>query len=82
MSRYGNQSTISIPGRTQVIRAGRLASIVGALLILLALSPRASAQVTGGTISGSVTDPSGGGHSRCDGVDTEPRKGRNAHGDL
>src|SRR5260370_18767267 len=59
MSRYGNQSTISIRGRTQVIRAGGLASIVGALLIFLALCPDASAQVTGGTISGSVTDPSG-----------------------
>src|SRR5260370_14558498 len=59
MSRYGNQSTISIPGRTQVIRAGGLASIVGALLIFLALCPDASAQLTGGTISGSVTDPSG-----------------------
>jgi hypothetical protein len=59
MSRYGNQSTISIPGRAQITRTGGLASIVGALLIFLALCPDASAQVTGGTISGAVTDPSG-----------------------
>src|SRR5258708_2815919 len=58
MSRYGNQSTISIPGRTKIVRAGGLASIVGALLVVLVLCPCASAQVTGGTISGSVTDPS------------------------
>src|SRR5216684_6042073 len=59
MSRYGHQSTKSIPGGTQIIRTGWPVSIVGALLIVLALCPYTSAQVTGGTISGSVTDSSG-----------------------
>src|SRR6267378_4262239 len=58
MSRYDRQSTISNPGRTQIIRAGGLATLAGALFIFLAVCPGASAQVTGGTISGSVTDPS------------------------
>ncbi len=58
MSRYDRQSTISIQGSTQVIRAG-LTTLAGALFIFLAVCPGAIAQVTGGTISGSVTDPSG-----------------------
>src|SRR5258708_30334613 len=59
MSRYDRQSTISNLGRTQIIRAGGLAALAGALFIFLAVCPGAFAQVTGGTISGSVTDPSG-----------------------
>ncbi len=59
MSRYDRQSTISKPGRRQIIRAGGLATLAGALFIFLAVCSGASAQVTGGTISGSVTDPSG-----------------------
>src|SRR2546425_13247555 len=59
MSRYGNRSTISILGITPIIRTGWPVSIVAALLFFLAFCPHASAQVTGGTISGSVTDPSG-----------------------
>ncbi len=57
MSRYGNQSSTSIPERTRVIRAGGFVGMT--LFMLLALCPYASAQVTGGTMSGSVTDPSG-----------------------
>src|SRR5258708_32845995 len=59
MSRYDRQSTISNLGRTQVIRAGGLATLAGAVIMFLAVCPSAFAQVTGGTISGSVTDPSG-----------------------
>ena len=56
MTHYGNYKTTSSPAEGATIRS--FASIIGALLILLALSSSASAQVTGGTISGTVTDPS------------------------
>src|SRR5216683_2840070 len=59
MSRYDRQSTILSQGRTPIIRAGGLATLAGALFMFLAVCPGAFAQVTGGTISGSVTDPSG-----------------------
>jgi hypothetical protein len=46
------------PGEVRATRSRGFAFAVGVLLVILALSAYASAQVTGGTISGTVTDPS------------------------
>ena len=42
----------------RMIRNRSFAGVIGALLVCVALCPSASAQVAGGTISGTVTDPS------------------------
>ena len=59
MSWYGRQSTLSMREKTPAIRACRINALAGVLFISLVVCSGVSAQVTGGTISGSVTDPSG-----------------------
>ena len=56
MTRHGNHKGTSSAGAALTIHGTRIASIIVALLILVALSSSASAQVTGGAISGTVTD--------------------------
>src|SRR5882724_8043894 len=56
MIHHGNHKGTSSAGAALTIHGTRIASIIGALLILVALSSSASGQVTGGAISGTVTD--------------------------
>src|SRR6267143_5461694 len=58
MSHYESHRTKSSPKRAEPIRARYMVITFGAVLLFLSLSFAAFAQVTGGTISGSVTDPS------------------------
>src|SRR5258708_10330249 len=57
MTLYVNRlkSSVAEPLRTYV---SGIASVIGALFLLVALSSAAQGQVTGGTISGTVNDPS------------------------
>src|SRR6267378_4615421 len=56
MIHHGNHKGTLSAGAARTIHDTRIASIIGALLILVALSSSASGQGTGGAISGTVTD--------------------------
>src|ERR1700716_928756 len=58
MKLYGSHLTGGTLWRARSMRARYSVITLGAGLLLLSLSSAAFAQVTGGTISGSVTDPS------------------------